>query len=73
MTPFNRRERGIRARQALDDTVLGEVFKEAENDIHAAWASARWSRTRERLHAELKALDRVKSKLAEMAQHAPRD
>jgi hypothetical protein len=73
MTPFSRRERGVRARAALDDTVLGEAFREVEKDIHAAWAAARWQRTRERLHAELTALDKVKRKLAEMAQHAPRD
>lgn len=73
MNPVERRGRGIRARLALEDSVIGEAFREAEKDIHNAWASARWARTRERLHAELKALERVKSKLAEMAQHAPRD
>jgi hypothetical protein len=41
--------------------VLGEAFKEVEQDIHNAWASAKWPRTRERLHAELKALDKVKA------------
>lgn len=73
MNLFDRRARGVRARLALEDTVLGEAFKEVEQDIHNAWAAAKWLRTRERLHAELKALDKVKSKLAEMAQHAPRD
>ncbi|MBK9005353.1 MAG: hypothetical protein IPM41_16320 [Sphingomonadales bacterium] len=73
MNLFDRRARGVRARLALEDSVLGEVFKEVETDIHNAWASAMTERTRERLHAELRALAKVRSKLAEMASHAPRD
>lgn len=72
MTPEQRRERAVRARLALDDGTVTEVFTEIRADIHREWASARWPRTRERLHAELRALDRVTSRIATMAGQAPR-
>lgn len=72
MTPAERRGRGFRAVAALKDDALQDAFAEVENDIHAEWARAFWPRTRERLHAELRGLDRVRNKLAAMASQAPR-
>jgi hypothetical protein len=73
MSPEQRRDAGFRARIALEDGALKEAFEACEADIHAAWAAARWPRTRERLHAELRALNRVRSKLASTAGQAPRN
>lgn len=73
MTPEQRRGRGFRAKAAIADGALKDAFDEAAQDIHTEWARALWPRTRERLHAELKGLQRVREKLAAMASQAPRD
>jgi len=73
VTPEQRRGRGFRAKAALADGALKEAFDEVAADIHLQWANAMWPRTRERLHAELKGLQRVREKLAAMASQAPRD
>lgn len=73
MTPNERRGRAFRARAALDDGALKEAFEEVERDLHAEWAGSMFQRNRERAWHELKALQRVRSKLASMAGQAPRD
>ena len=72
MTPEARRERAIRARHTLTDGVVAAALAEVRSDLHAEWARARLSRTRERLHAEVRALDRVVQRIATMAGQAPR-
>jgi len=73
VTPEQRRGRGFRAKAALADGALKDAFDECADDIKTAWERALWPRTRERLHAELKGLQRVREKLAAMAAQAPRD
>ena len=72
MSPDARRERAIRARLTLEDGVVTAVLAEVRVELHAEWERARFSRTREQLHAELRALDRVVQRLATMAGQAPR-
>lgn len=67
MTPEARRERAFRARRALDEGVVSEALAEVRADLHAEWERARWHSTRERLHAELRALDRVVQRVTIMA------
>jgi hypothetical protein len=73
VSPEARRERAIRAKLLLENGSTNEAFDEVEADITREWADALWPRTRERLHAELKGLRRVRQKLASMAGQAPRD
>ena len=72
MTPEQRRERAIRARLALEDGMVTAALGEVRAELHAEWERARWSRTRERLHAELRALDRVVQRVATIAGQAGR-
>jgi len=72
VTPEQRRARGFRARAALEDGALKEAFEETEREIHEQWSAAWWPRKRERLWHELKALERLRGKLANMAGQAPK-
>jgi len=72
MTPEQRRERATRARLVLEDGTITAALAEVRAELHAEWERARWTRTRERLHAELRALDRVVQRVATMAGQAGR-
>lgn len=73
MSAAERRAAGLGARAALNDETIMSAFAAVEADIHGEWAAAWLPRKREALHAELRALQRVRSKLASMAGQAPRD
>jgi hypothetical protein len=73
VTPEQRRAAGIGARALLNDDNMAAALSAIERDIHSEWAGALFPRTREKLHAELRALQRVRNKLASMAGQAPRD
>lgn len=73
MTPEQRRAQGIAAKMLLSDPTIKAAFEQVETDIHTGWAAAWTPRGREKLHAELRALQRIRSKLANMAGQAPRD
>ena len=72
MTPEQRRERAIRARLAIEDGTITAALAEVRTELHAEWERARFRQTRERLHAELRALDRVVQRVATIAGQAPR-
>lgn len=73
MNEAERKKLGVLARLAQHDEALQAAFDQAEADIHAAWASAWTQRGRERAHSDLKALQRLRGKLASMASSAPRN
>ena len=73
MTESERQQNGVAARIAMHDGALTTALNAMEADIHAEWASCWTQRGRERCHSDLKALKRLREKLAQTASGAPRN
>lgn len=73
MTESERQQNGVAARIAMHDSALKTALDSMEADIHAEWASCWTQRGRERRHHDLKALKRLREKLAQTASSAPRN
>lgn len=73
MTESERQQIGFAAKIAVHDEALKAGLSALEQDIHSEWASCWTERGRERCYRDLKALKRLREKLAQLASNAPRD
>lgn len=73
VTEVERQKLGVAGRLALHDEALQAALDQAERDVHDEWAAAWTKRGRERCHHDLKAIKRLRTKIAQMASSAPRN
>lgn len=73
MTPEARRARGIAAKMLIEDEIIRNAFDDMEADIIGEWRRSVWPWRQRMKWNELRAVERLRQRLASYAAHAPRD